>query len=139
MTAKEYFMHIAQVAQSRRYLARSIEELRAESSAIGGFDYAKPVVQTSPHNTLEDKAIRLVEAIDEYEKVSVQYAKEILEAEERVAQLSRPIYSRVIRLRYFNGMHSCGWVADELGYSEIQAKRLLYSACAEFEDKFLQN
>ena len=138
MTAKEYFMHIAQVAQSRRYLARTIEELRTESSAIGGFDYAKPVVQTSPHNTLEDKAIRLVEAIDEYEKVSVQYAKEILEAEERVAQLSRPIYSRVIRLRYFNGMHSWGWVADELGYSEIQAKRLLYSACAEFEDKFLQ-
>ena len=137
MTGEQYFEHIASIIESRKNLARTIENLRDEATAIGGFDYSRDRVQTTPKNTMEEKVVRLADTIDKYEKTARKYADKVLEAEIRISELSKPEYGKVIRLRYLCGRHTWGWIADEMGYSEDGAKRICKKSLKEFEERWL--
>lgn len=135
MTGSEYFNEIRAVIDTKARLAQHIQDLKADATAIGGFDYAKPIVQTSPSNTMENKVMRLVDVVAEYEEVTVRCYERIREAEERLMTL-RPEYAQAIRYRYIDRKR-LGWIADELGYTERQIKRFIRDGLREFEEKWL--
>ena len=139
MTGKEYFIGIRNARDAQNSLARQVEELRAMAEAVGGFDYDKPNVQSTPGNVQEDKVIKLVDTLREYEEAVVKFSSMVLEAENRIAELSRSEYGTVIRMRYLDKKHhTWGWISEELGYSEQRIKEVHAEAMDEFERRFLK-
>ena len=139
MTGKEYFVGIRNARDAQNSLARQVEELRAMAETIGGFDYAKPNVQSTPGNVTEDKIIRLADTLREYEEAVMVFSQKIIEAENRIAELSRSEYGKVIRMKYLDKKHhTWGWISEELGYSEQTARRIHAEALDEFERRFLK-
>ena len=138
MTAKEYFNLIAGYRDSIEHLKKHIETLREGATAIGGFDYAKPIVQSTPKNVTEDKIIDIADAALKCADMMALWSKRILEADELINQLSRYEYGKIIRLRYLDDRrHSWGWIAEEMGYTEQRVKDIHTEALREFEAKFL--
>jgi DNA-directed RNA polymerase sigma subunit (sigma70/sigma32) len=139
MTGKEYFIKIRNARDTQNSLARQVEELRAMTEAIGGFDYAKPNVQSSPTNATEERIVKLVDTLKEYEEAVIRCSQMILEAEQRISELSRTEYAQIVRLRYMDKKHhTWGWISEELGYSEIRIKEIHAEALDEFERRFLK-
>lgn len=139
MTGKEYFIKIRNARDAQNSLARQVEELRAMAEAIGGFDYAKPNVQSSPTNATEERIVKLVDTLKEYEEAVIRCSQMILEAEQRISELSRTEYAQIVRLRYMDKKHhTWGWISEELGYSEIRIKEIHAEALDEFERRFLK-
>lgn len=136
MTGREYFLRIRAKIDERESLKRLIDELLADASAVGGFDYSKPIVQSSPKNVMEMKIIELADTIEYYEKVVKKCSDEIIEAEERLSELSRPEYAEAIRYRFIYRKRR-GWIADEMGYSEKHIERCIYKGLTEFERRWL--
>lgn len=140
MTAKEYFEEIKSKQQAIDLLSRQIREAEDDLTAIGGFDYTKPVVQSSPKNVMEEKVIELEDLLAELVAQKKQYQREYFKMERRLMQLSNAKFGQVIRLRFFgkkNRIALWGWVAEEMGYSEIRVKELYRDAMREFEERFL--
>ena len=139
MTAKEYFNTIAVYRDSIERLMKHLDYLREGATAIGGFDYSKPQVQSAPKNVTEDKIIKIADAALKVSDLMARYSGMILEAEERLAQLSRYEYSKIISYRFLDTKrHSMGWIAEQLGYDEVYTRRLYGEALDEFEEKFLK-
>lgn len=139
MTGKEYFISIRNKIDIVKHMARRIDEMRAMSTAIGGFDYSKPDVQTFPEkNITEDRVIELADLILKMEEMRAIREAAIREAYERIETLSRNEYTRVLLLRYLGEIkHSYGWIADEMGYTEDWVKHLHAEALSEFEERYL--
>ena len=138
MTGKEYFIHVRNVREAKESLAKHVDELRAMAEAIGGFDYAKPNIQSTPGNVTENRIIKLVDVLKKYEDVTIEWANLSLEAESRISHLSRTEYADVIRYRYLDAKrHSWGWIAEEMGYSGQRTRSIHGEALEEFERKYL--
>ena len=140
MTAKEYFEEIKAKMQALDFLTRRIKEAEDALTAIGGFDYSKDRVQTTPKNTMEDKIIQLEDMLSDLVDQKHEYQKAYFEMERRLTQLSQASFAQVIRLRFFGKRDRIalwGWVAEEMGYSEDWTKHLFRDAMAEFEKRFL--
>lgn len=138
MTGKEYFLHIKSLIDERESICRYIAELQADASAVGGFDYAKPSVQTSPRNAMEEKVIKLADQAAKFNDLAELISEEVLEAEERLSQLSRPECAQAIRYRFIFRKR-IGWIADEIGYTERQTKRIIAEGLREFEKRWLKD
>ena len=139
MTGKEYFIKIRNARDTQNSLARQVEELRAMAEAIGGFDYAKPNVQSSPTNATEERIVRLVDTLKEYEAAVIKFSSMVLEAEARLSELSRSEYVEVIRFRYMDKKHhTWGWISEEMGYTEQRIREIHGEALDEFERRYLK-
>lgn len=139
MTGKEYFIKIRNARDAQNSLSRQVEELRAMAEAIGGFDYAKPNVQSSPTNATEERIVRLVDTLKEYEAAVIKFSSMVLEAEARLSELSRSEYVEVIRLRYLDKKHhTWGWISEEMGYTEQRIREIHGEALDEFERRYLK-
>lgn len=142
MTAKEYFENIKCKAQAIDVLEEKLKELELDMTAIGGFDYSKPVVQTSPTNAMEEKILRATDAFNELLQLKKEYIEDYKEMEIRLSKLSKASCAQAIRLRYFGKKRKetrWGWVAEEMGYSEDRAKHLFREGMDEFEELFLKS
>ena len=138
MKGKEYFIKVRNAKESREALARHIEDLRDEMTVIGSFDYSKLKVKSTPKNLQEERIIKLSEIISKYEKAIAKNAELVLEAEERIKELSRSQYAQVLRYRYLDNEYHCWeWIGMEMGYAADAARRLHREALTEFEEKFL--
>ena len=142
MTAKEYFEEIKSKQQAIDLLSRRIREAEADLTAIGGFDYSKPVVQSSPKNAMEEKVVALEDMLADLVRTKKEYQEDYFKMERMLTQLSQASFGQVIRLRFFGRKDHIalwGWVADEMGYSEDWVKHLFKDAMTEFEKRFLQS
>lgn len=140
MTGREYFFMIADYRDAVVNMKKLLDELRDDATAIGGFDYAKPIVQSTPKNITEEKIIKIADISYEFADKIAEWSRQILEAEKRLVLLSRPDYARILRMRYLDTRrHSWGWIAEEMGYDEDYVKKLHGKALEEFEGKFLKN
>lgn len=140
MTAKEYFEEIKSKQQAIDLLSRRIREAEADLTAIGGFDYSKPVVQSSPKNAMEEKVVALEDMLADLVQAKKEYQEDYFKMERMLTQLSQASFGQVIRLRFFGKRDRIalwGWVAEEMGYSEDWTKHLFRGAMAEFEKRFL--
>lgn len=135
---KEYFLEVQQALIVQKSLRDRLEDLHADLTAIGGFDYSKVRVQTSPQNTQEKKIINYVDMVEEYKKKIGECAYKIMEAESRLCEMSRPEYALVIKLRFMSPKkQSCNEIGQSMGYSERHIKRILDEALDEFEERWL--
>ena len=138
MTGREYFERIRIMIDEKNALRREVDELTAMATAIGGFDYSKPDIQSTPGNVTEERIIKLADATALYADAISRLTDMIIEADHRLCGLSRSEYARVIRLRHLDAVrHRWGWIADEMGYAEQTAKNLSRDALTEFEKKYL--
>jgi len=100
MTAKEYLNKIQIYWRIMRSYSDRINELYHEASGLRAIVYDKDRVQTSPENKLE----KLFEQIDaeaqKYIKARMRYEAEVQKRTQQIAQLDRPEYVEILRLRY---------------------------------------
>lgn len=138
MTGKQYFVKIANAMRSMEALERKIKELKESATLIKSFDYSKEKVQTSPQNIQEEKIIKIIDIIREYDAQIAQYAEFVLDAERKLATLSRTEYAEVIRLRHLQ-KEKLSWedLSYQLGYESEGARTLYRNALTEFEEKYL--
>lgn len=139
MTAKEYFERIKSIKIGIAKLEQRIREETDDLTAIGGFDYSRPVVQSSPRNAMEEKVLRLHTSIEKLVDLKNEWIKEYEAAERQLRKLSKAEYGQVIRLRYLTKIRrpKWGWVAEEMEISEVYARKIHQKALEEFEKKFL--
>ena len=138
MTGKQYFLHIKCLIDEKESIRKYISDLEEDASAVGGFDYSKPMVQTSPRNTMEEKIIKLADQTARFHTLVEIISEEVWEAEERLSQLSRPECAQAIRYRFIFRKR-IGWIADEIGYTERQTKRIISDGLSEFEKRWLKD
>lgn len=139
MTGKQYFVRVANAMKSKEALEQKIKDLRECATLIGSFEYDKIRVQTSKTNKQEDRIIKLLDAVEEYDQQITYYARLILEAERRIASLSKRQYSEVIRWKYFQP-DRLSWdeIGEKMGYTENGAREIHRKALTEFEEKYLK-
>lgn len=138
MTGKEYFENIKKTIDKRRSLNRHLSDLRANLTAVGGFDYSKDRVQSSPKNTQEEKIIKLLDAQAQYYEMIADCSQMIMEAEERLSELSAPEYAEVIRMYYLENKHyTYEIIGEKMRYSTSWVKQLMSKGLEEFEIKWL--
>lgn len=139
MTGKQYFVRVANAMKSKESLEQKIKELKECATCIGSFEYDKLRVKTSPANRQEEKIIKLLDAVEEYDSQITSYARLVLEAERRIASLSKRQYSEVIRLRYFlPDRISWDEIGERMGYTENGVREIHRKALTEFEEKYLR-
>jgi hypothetical protein len=140
MTAKEYFNKIRNAICGRRSLHKHLSDLEANLTAVGGFDYSKDRVQTSPRNTQEEKICEYIDTQNKYLKMMNLYANDILEAEERLNRLSKSEYAEILRYLHMNGQRLSYYeISKRMEYSEDRIKHLVSEAYTEFEERWLND
>lgn len=139
MTGKQYFIRVANAIKSLEALQKRVSELKECATTIGSFDYSKEKVQTSPQNYQEEKVVKILDSIREYDSQISVYADLILEAEKRLSSLSKKQYSEVIRMKYLeNERLSWDEIGDRMKYTGIGARDIHKKALTEFEERFLK-
>lgn len=138
MTAKEYFNNVRNAIYGRKNLKRNLSDLEEKLPTIGSFDYGKDRVQISPRNVHEERICDYVDSQAKYMKLMQEYTELILEAEERLKQMSRSDYSEILRCLYMGEYRmTYAEVGDQLGYAEATIRNLVSEAYTEFEQLWL--
>ncbi len=142
MTAKEYLSEIGNLRRRADVIRKRIADLNEDMTTIGAIEYDRDRVQTSPANRQEDKVIKIVDIKTQYEDELAQCYELEKEIIERINKLSKQIYvdiliRRFVELKPNNQMHTLGWIADEMGYSEDWIKHQYGLALTEFEGLWL--
>lgn len=144
MTAKEYLSEVSSMRYRVKHIKRKIADFEEEMSVNGAIRYDKERVQTSLTNSQEDKIINLVDLKIEYIKEKIRLEEEELYRLRQVDDMTNRIGSTILRLRFFDlgqgfRLHTLGWIADEMGYTEDYIKHQYTDALAEFEKLYLSD
>lgn len=139
MTGKQYFIKVANAIKSMESLEQKIRDLKECATLIGSFEYDKVRVQTSPKNYQEERIIKILDSVSDYDKQIAIYAALVLEAEQRLATMSRTEYADVIRIRHLQ-KNRLSWdeMGDILGYTGEGLRTVYRFALDEFEGKYLK-
>ena len=137
MTTSDYFNGVQQAIYSRRSLQKHLADLNDQMTASGGFNYSPDKVQTSPPNK-EERLCNMIDIKRTYEDRIVHLSAIIIEAEDRLAQLSRAEYSEILRKLYMEDRRLTYFeIGQAMGYSEDWIKKLATDAFKEFEERWL--
>lgn len=137
MTTSDYFNEVQQAIYSRRSLQKHLADLNDQMTTSGGFNYSPDKVQTSPPNK-EERLCNMIDIKRTYEDRIVHLSAIIIEAEDRLAQLSRAEYSEILRKLYMEDRRLTYFeIGQVMGYSEDWIKKLATDAFKEFEERWL--
>ena len=137
MTTSDYFNEVQQAIYSRRSLQKHLADLNDQMTASGGFNYLPDKVQTSPPNK-EERLCNMIDIKRTYEDRIVHLSAIIIEAEDRLAKLSRAEYSEILRKLYMEDRRLTYFeIGQAMGYSEDWIKKLATDAFKEFEERWL--
>lgn len=137
MTTSDYFNEVQQAIYSRRSLQKHLADLNDQMTTSGGFNYSPDKVQTSPPNK-EERLCNMIDIKRTYEDRIVHLSAIIIEAEDRLAQLSRAEYSEILRKLYMEDRRLTYFeIGQAMGYSEDWIKKLATDAFKEFEERWL--
>lgn len=142
MTAREYLGEISYLRYQIRYAKKRIMELDMEMTTTGAIRYDKDRVQTTPENRHEDKIIKLVDIKKKYEAAKVSLELDEMKRLEQIDGLPNKTRAKILRLRFFDlapgdRLHTIGWIADEMGYTEDYVRHQYHHALNDFEKKYL--
>lgn len=139
MTTSDYFNEVQQAIYSRRSLQKHLADLNDQMTTSGGFNYSPDKVQTSPPNK-EERLCNMIDIKRTYEDRIVHLSAIIIEAEDRLAQLSRAEYSEILRKLYMEDRRLTYFeIGQAMGYSEDWIKKLATDAFKEFEERWLND
>ena len=139
MTTSDYFNDVQQAIYSRRSLQKHLADLDDQMTSSGGFNYSPDKVQTSP-KPQEERLCNMIDIKRAYEDRIVHLSKVILEAEDRLAKLSRAEYSEILRKLYMEDRRLTYFeIGQAMGYSEDWIKKLATDAFKEFEERWLND
>lgn len=133
---------LRQIRENRERIA-DLELLMKEihmnfDSGGSGIDYAKPRVQASPINQMEDAAWKM---LDDRKKMQYQVMKLKLENKEMLEQimgLSNYLYRRVL-IKEFSEGKSLERISAELNYSYSHICRINGEALKAYADKYMRD
>ena len=100
MTAKEYLSKIQTYRRTVQTYADRIEELYHDASGLRAIVYDKDRVQVSPENKLEKIFEKIDREAEKYAKARVWYEVEVQKRVDQIAEMDRPEYCEILRLRY---------------------------------------
>lgn len=137
MTAKDYLREIRKIDLLIDQKITEYDALRSGRSYVGGMDYAKDRVQTSPEGTgfarLSDKLTDLQREID---REIDEWSDTRHERINQIQRLARPEYVDILFRRYVK-YQSFESISSELRYSYNYVCNLHGEALREFEKKVL--
>lgn len=138
MDVREYFNRVQSAIYSRRDLQKLLPDLDDQMTATGGFTYNPDKVQTSVTNGKEEKLCNLIDMKRGYEERIAKYTAIILEAEDRLHEMSKAEYAYILRKLYFEDRRLTYFeIGQMMGYTETYTKQLANDAFEEFTRRWL--
>lgn len=135
MTAKKYLQTIKRYDDSIAHEIEILNDMREKVSLIGGIDYAKDRVQTSPTSgnvqieSIVDMENNIIRMIEEQTQIKLKIINEI-------QTLSNPMYVEILIRRYVE-LKSFERIACDLGYVYNYICNLHGEALIAFENEVL--
>lgn len=118
MTAKEYLQQLKGINVAIDQKTQELNRLRAMAESIGGTDYSKERVQTSPSN--EAPYVKAVNQLVDVEKEVEREMAILFDKKHKIINqiqgLQNPIYVQVLYKRYEEGKE-LKEISDELNYT----------------------
>lgn len=138
VNAKQYLSQLRRLRNRIRSVRDDLDMLRAAAQSIGGMNYDKIRVQSTPDPDplasymakIEEKELKLAGLMDEYLDLS-------LVIREQLAGFLPGNYSDVLFLRYVEG-YSLNRIAREMNYSYEHVRHLHGRALQDFQKKYLR-
>lgn len=128
-----YLEEVRDLAVRHRATAEYIRSLEEDAAGVGGIDYSKVMVSTSPtRDRLPNSVALLVEMKERAEADAQEYFRRKDEARRLLDEMDGT-YGRLLMLRYCTVLP---WVrvADVLNYSEDYCRQMRNDALCEFYD-----
>lgn len=136
MSTKEYLKQLQKMDVMIKQRQQEKDELRAMLGSIGGFDYSKDRVQTSPSGDAQYvKMIERITDIDkEIESLIVEYIGKKHEIINQIQKLNNNRHIEILYKRYIE-LKRIEDIACEMNYTYSYAISLHGHALKEFEEK----
>lgn len=137
MTAKEYLTEIQSLKEDIRISRKIVENFHISYSSMHGIDYSGSKVQSSPKNSLEEAAWRMLEQHDSAVKHLWWATSEMAQRLSMIRSLSKPIYCQILYMRYYDGMEFQA-IADKVKKEPGTVGNLHGEALKEFGAKYAE-
>lgn|GEM_PF-3396644 len=131
--AEKYLKEIQSLAVKHRATIEYIRSLEEDAQGVGGIDYSRVLVQTSPTpDAIPNSVALLIEMKREAEADAAEYFERKRDARRRLDEMDGT-YGRLLMLYYVTVLP---WarVAEVLNYSEDWCKHMRPDALCEFYD-----
>lgn len=131
--AREYLEEVRDLAVRHRANAEYIRSLEEDAQNVGGIDYSRVIVESSPNpDGLPNSVVNLIEMKRKAEADAAEYFERKRDARDRLNELDG-IYGRMLLLRYCTALP---WsrVAEALNYSDDWCRHMLPDALCSFYD-----
>ncbi len=129
----KYLEEVRALAVKHRANAEYIRSLEEDAANVGGIDYTRVLVTTSPTpDKLPNSVVNLIEMKAEAEADAAEYTERKRDARQRLNEMDGT-YGRLLLLRYCTALP---WVrvADVLNYDEVYCRQMRNDALCEFYD-----
>ncbi|MCD8068679.1 MAG: DUF1492 domain-containing protein [Lachnospiraceae bacterium] len=135
MTAKEQLQELRRLDAEINNKIKELEQLRQRAVGVGGFDYSKDRVVSSPSgDALPDMVSRILTLDEQINDMIDELADKRREAYQMICRLDSEAEQDVLYWRYIRGQ-SWRRVAEEMNISVRQAHYKHGDALAHLEDK----
>lgn len=138
MKAKEYLQRLKRLDTVINQKIKELEELRTMSTSVGGVDYSKERVQTSPSGDAPyvNTVARMIDLDEEINREIDEFADEKHKIINQIQGLKNPDYISLLFKRYVE-YKSLEKICVEMNFSYDYIKHLHGYALRDFEDKIL--
>lgn len=115
MSAKEYLESIQRDSEYLRQLKIRRNNLHIDYKGISAIDYSGDKVQSSPHNTLEEQAWKLLDRVQKIDEQIVTVSMRIDDSLKEIHDIDGGVYSQILFMVYVDGM-KLNEIADKMKY-----------------------
>lgn len=137
MTAKEYLQELRSLRNDLRITKTMADNCHIDYNPMRGMDYSASKVQSSPKNSMEEAAWRMLEDREKYMKKVQSLCEEINERLLMIRFMSKPIYTEILYKHYweYKGLKE---IAKESGYEPGTVSNMHNEALAELNAKLVK-
>lgn len=132
MTAKRYLSQALFLRLMIRRCEEQLGEIRSRAESVGGINYDKISVQSSPHNVMENFVIQLERAENKQLELLSEYYSTYANIQAQINAIEPEIYRQILAFRYLDGM-KLERIADILSYSDVYVRKLHGRALQAFD------
>jgi hypothetical protein len=136
MTAKDYLCKIKSDREYIRQLQARKESLHISYSGISGIDYSKDKIQSSPVNTLEQRAWDMLERMQEIDDKIIELSLNIDKKLQEIHEIGNSLYSQLLYMRYAE-YKTFEQIAVDLSYDYFYVCRTHGEALRVFTAQYL--
>lgn len=137
MTAKKYLDEIRGLKNRLNIYKAIADNYHIDYESMVGIDYSRDRVQTSPKNTLELAAWKMLEQEEKAMKEVSHINAELNKRLRMIAEIDKPTYSQVLFMRFYQCKEP-DQIAKEIGKKRGTVLNLQKEAIDAFDEKYFK-